>query len=57
MSPSSDVALDAVEHQVHQRQPVGVGHELHAVERLLALEVLLAALVKVEVVVRVLALT
>lgn len=33
-----DVALHAVQHQVHEREAVHVGHQLHAVERLLALE-------------------
>ena len=35
------VALDVVEHQVHQRQPVRVRHQLHAVERPVLLELLL----------------
>ena len=33
-----EVALDAVQHRVHKQQPVCVGHQLHAVERLRALE-------------------
>jgi hypothetical protein len=35
------VALDVVEHQVHQREAVGVVHELDAVEGVAALEDLL----------------
>ena len=33
---SRRVGLDAVQHQVHQREPVRVLHELHAVERVRA---------------------
>ena len=36
-----DVPLDVVEHRVHQREALHVGHELDAVEGLAPLEVLL----------------